>query len=281
MTFVLAEVVKNIKTVVAKVNKMDNKVILILVDGMRPDALIKCGNPFVKELEKISTYTYNGKTVFPSITLPCHYSMTHSVPTDRHGILTNTFVPLARPMIGIFELLKNYGKRCGMYYTWENLRDLYNPGAIDFSKYLSCHEITDDRADTPITDAALVDIEKYNPDFFFLYMGDPDNHGHMNGWMGEDYMYTVDNAVNNIKRVIEKFGDKYNYIILADHGGHDRMHGTDKPEDMTIPLYFIGKSFEKSKIIDDISILDVAPTIADLFGIKKPSDWEGKSVLRR
>ena len=29
---------------------MENKVILISIDGMRPDGLRACGNPYVKEL---------------------------------------------------------------------------------------------------------------------------------------------------------------------------------------------------------------------------------------
>ena len=31
---------------------MKNKVILISIDGMRPDGLLQCGNPFVEELMK-------------------------------------------------------------------------------------------------------------------------------------------------------------------------------------------------------------------------------------
>ena len=32
---------------------MENKVILMSIDGMRPDGLQKCGNPYVLELEKL------------------------------------------------------------------------------------------------------------------------------------------------------------------------------------------------------------------------------------
>ena len=49
---------------------MDNKVILISIDGMRPDGFLNCGNPFIKELMARSTYTLTGSTVFPSVTLP-------------------------------------------------------------------------------------------------------------------------------------------------------------------------------------------------------------------
>ena len=31
---------------------MKNKVILVSIDGMRPDGVMQCGNPFVEELMK-------------------------------------------------------------------------------------------------------------------------------------------------------------------------------------------------------------------------------------
>ena len=49
---------------------MDKKVILISIDGMRPDGLMACGNPFVQELLKLGSYTLDARTVFPSVTLP-------------------------------------------------------------------------------------------------------------------------------------------------------------------------------------------------------------------
>ena len=60
-----------------------NKVILISIDGMRPDGMQKCENPYLDELVKKSSYTFNAQTVYPSITLPCHLSMFHSIPPER------------------------------------------------------------------------------------------------------------------------------------------------------------------------------------------------------
>ncbi len=42
---------------------MSEKVILILVDGMRPDGMMQCGNPFAQKLIENSTYTLNATTV--------------------------------------------------------------------------------------------------------------------------------------------------------------------------------------------------------------------------
>jgi len=85
---------------------MRKKAILISIDGMRPDGLMNCKNPYVDELKKIASYTLYARTVFPSATLPCHMSMFRSVMPERHGTITNTYMPQVRPINGLFEQLK-------------------------------------------------------------------------------------------------------------------------------------------------------------------------------
>jgi len=68
-------------------------------------------------------------------------------------------------------------------------------------------------------------------------------------------------------------------IIHADHGGHDRDHGTERPEDMTISWLIGGARVKKGYLIQrPVSLLDTSPTIAHLMGIPQPSDWEGSAV---
>ena len=40
-----------------------NKVILISIDGMRPDGLKQCKSPYLDELLEKSSYTFNARTV--------------------------------------------------------------------------------------------------------------------------------------------------------------------------------------------------------------------------
>ena len=42
------------------------KVNLILIDGMRPDAFVQCGNPYVQKLLSSSAYSLNARTVYPA-----------------------------------------------------------------------------------------------------------------------------------------------------------------------------------------------------------------------
>lgn len=257
---------------------MRRKVILISIDGMRPDGLKACGNSYVNELEKICSYTYNASSMNPTVTLPCHFSMTHSVTPQRHGILTNTYVPQVRPVDGIFEKINAAGGICAMFYGWEPLRDIVSAGALKFSTYVNAY--MQESGDTVLTDEAEKLITKHKPDFVFLYMVETDEKGgHDNGWMSDEYLKRIYTAIDNTKRMIEKFSNEYSVIIMADHGGHDRMHGTQLPEDTTIPLFFLGPEFKHGNNIKDASLLDIAPTIADIMGVSKDANWEGKSLL--
>ncbi|MBR4289213.1 MAG: alkaline phosphatase family protein [Oscillospiraceae bacterium] len=257
---------------------MKNKVILISIDGMRPDGFLACGNPFAKVMMKIGTYTLNGHTVLPSVTLPCHMSMFHSVPPERHGITTNLYSPMARPINGLFEQIKLYGGICAMYYGWEPLRDVSRPGSLKYAAYLNAY--IEDATDSTLTNLALDRIQQSKPDFIFLYMVETDEKGgHKNGWMSDEYLRYVSAALDNVKRVYEACGQEYTIIVTSDHGGHDRTHGMDIPEDTTIPQFFIGSSFECGKELTGVTILDLAPTIAQIMNIPADSQWEGKSII--
>ena len=166
-----------------------------------------------------------------------------------------------------------------MYYGWEPLRDVSRPGSLKAAEYINAY--TFDNTDAMLTDSALRYIEKMKPDFVFLYMVETDEKGgHDNGWMSEGYLEVVKKAIDNVKRVVEEAGEEYTIIVTADHGGHDRGHGTDMDEDMTIPMFFVGKEFEAGKELHGVSLLDLAPTVVDIMKLSAPREWEGKSVIQ-
>ena len=43
---------------------MNQKVILILADGLRPDAMLSCGNPYGSRLLTLGSYSLEAKTVY-------------------------------------------------------------------------------------------------------------------------------------------------------------------------------------------------------------------------
>lgn len=252
-----------------------NKVILISIDGMRPDGLTACGNPFVKTMMEKGSYAMDARTVMPSVTLPCHMSMFHSVPPERHGITTNLYMPQVRPVNGIMEQVKMLGGICAAFYGWEPMRDVWRPDSAKLSFF--AQRTLEPDVDNVVTDQAIQCIRKYHPDFVYLYQPDTDDTGHDHGWMSEEYLARLSGAIANVEKVLTEFGGEYTVIVTADHGGHARSHGSDLPEDMTIPVFFFGPAFEGGKALEEVSILDIAPTVAAVMGIPAAPEWEGKA----
>lgn len=253
------------------------RVILILVDGMRPDAIFE--NPAARKLAEKSAYTFGGRTVFPSVTLPCHMSLFHSVDPDRHGTTTNTYMPQVRPISGLFDALAQSRKKCAMFYDWEQLRDLGRPGSLARSVFYALGDYGSQEADDMLTDRAVECLMQENMDFLFLYLGAPDVFGHDHGWMSEPYMEGLEAAWKNIYRVLDAVSEEDVVIVTADHGGHGRSHGTQMPEDMTIPFFITGPGVEEGRELARMNIKDIAPTVLKLFGIDAPREWEGSALV--
>lgn len=253
------------------------KVLLISVDGMRPDAL-----PKVKNAQKIiasSAYNMNAQTVMPSVTLPCHMSMFHSVDPGRHGTTTNTYMPQVRPIDGLCEVLMKNKKKNAFFYNWEELRDLSRPASLAHAFFVSGSKLGYEEANKLTANAAIDFLSKVDVDFTFLYFGYPDEAGHAHGWMSDEYFSALENSWAHIDRVMQSLSDDYTVIITADHGGHDRTHGSTMPEDMTIPLMICSKDIKSGEAFDGAAIKDIPPTITKLLGVEPCDEWEGKSLV--
>lgn len=253
------------------------KAVVILVDGMRPDALAQI--PQAQALMKEASYCLDARTVMPSVTLPCHMSLFHSVDPDRHGTTTNIYAPQVRPVKGLCEVLAAAGKTSAFFYNWAELCDLARPGSLTYSYFCKGSDLGYEETNNLVTGEAIRHLKAYEPDFTFLYLGYVDMEGHRHGWMSEPYMHAIENSWENIARLMQSLPEEYTVIVTADHGGHDRIHGTDMPEDMTIPLMLKGTGFEAGKEIQGAGIKDIAPTVAALLGVGPDPEWEGKSLL--
>lgn len=250
---------------------------IILVDGMRPDAIEN--SEVIKNLMKKASYTMEATTVMPSVTLPCHMSLFHSVDPSRHGTTTNIYAPQVRPITGLCEILSAKQKKSAFFYDWEELRDLTRPDSLSFSYFCKGRIEGYNKADAIVTKAAIEYLNNNYTDFAFLYFGSCDMAGHEYGWMSENYMKAIDSSLNNIEKVLEALPQDYTVFITADHGGHDRIHGTELKEDMTIPLFVLGPDFKAGREMQNVSIKDIAPTVTKLLGVEADSEWEGKSLI--
>jgi predicted AlkP superfamily pyrophosphatase or phosphodiesterase len=255
-------------------------VIFIMIDGLRPDAIAAERCPQLVGLINRSSYTFQARSVMPSITLPCHTSIFHSVPPTRHGVTTNDWQPMARPLPGLVEQAHVAGLKCAFFHNWEQLRDLSRPGKLAYT-YFRDNEVVKDleRGDQVIAEEAVRYLNSDRPDFAFIYFGTVDTAGHRFGWMSDGYLQQVAQVDQAVKTVLDALSDETTVCVQADHGGHDRGHGTDMAEDMTIPWLISGPGIRRGYQIEGpVSLLDTAPTLARVLGAKAHADWEGRVI---
>ena len=259
---------------------MNEKVFLILVDGVRPDALLSCGGQWIIDYFRGGTYSFQGRTVFPPVTLPVHISLLYGVEPQKHGVLTNEFFPDDRRVNGLIEVLARHGKRSAFFYCWEQLRDICTAGNhLSYSWFMSWEAYKTMNVDRRATEACKEHIAEFEPDFVFLYHGEADEIGHQYGWMSPEYLDQVRKSCDSIRDILTSVPEDYSIIITSDHGGHGFDHGENIPEDMMIPICFRGKRFAKEER-NGLSILDIPPTITHLLGIEADPSWEGKNVCK-
>jgi predicted AlkP superfamily pyrophosphatase or phosphodiesterase len=259
-------------------NKTKN-VLLVLVDGMRPDGLQQAETPTMDRLVASGSSTLLARTVTPSVSLPCITSLFLGVPPERHGITTNLWMPPARPVPGLMDIIQQSGGQAASFYNWEELRDLSRPGSLQAAFFLrDCYT---PQSDTQLTDLAIKWLRDNPFSFAFVYLGYTDIAGHDHGWMSEQYITAISNADRCIARLLEVLQQDSLVVVTADHGGHDRTHGTDSPEDMLIPLILRGRGLPAGSAIPGlVSILDIAPTICGWLGIDPPREWAGKDLIK-
>ncbi|HEY5902494.1 MAG TPA: alkaline phosphatase family protein, partial [Anaerolineales bacterium] len=62
------------------------RVVIISIDGLRPDAIDAAPMPVLQELLRGGAYSLSAQTVMPSTTLPAHTSMLSGLCPSAHGI---------------------------------------------------------------------------------------------------------------------------------------------------------------------------------------------------
>ncbi len=262
-------------------------VILVSVDGLRPDAIDAFGAATLQRLMREGSYTLSASTIIPSKTLPSHTSMLTGEGPDRHQVLWNNVVSARRKEIdlpNIFSVARARGFRTAAFFSKPKFHPLQVPGTLDYSQ-------------APggwfggwSSDRTMSDVETYlpaaRPHLLFVHLKDPDAEGHRHGWMSAAYgrgVRAADAAVNRLVQLADRtYGaGQYSLIVTADHGGHDKNHGSADPRDVTIPWIAWGRAVRPGVIATrHVTTMDTASTVLWLLGLAEPTDWAGTPVTQ-
>ena len=255
-------------------------VFIVSIDGGKPAVMQKSRMPQLFSLIREGGHTWNAQTIFPSITLVSHTSMLTGLAPEKHKISWNDWQP-AKGMISvptIFGLARAKGHSTALFAGKEKFLHLAVPGT------LSTFSLPGYKAGQ-VADVAARHIEVSRPNLCFIHFADVDGAGHAHGWGSPQQFQAladVDAALGVVYRAIHKAGIARTSVVLisADHGGHDKHHGTNAAEDMTIPWIAWGAGVRRGHTITaPVTTYDTAATALWLLDIPIPEDWDGKPVV--
>jgi arylsulfatase A-like enzyme len=255
------------------------RVLILSLDGLRPDALDPVRTPTILALAQSGAFTMTAQTVHPSATLPAHGSMLSGYDVAQHGLTWNDYIPengfILTPTL--FSLAHDAGLHTEMVVSKEKLVQIATPGTVDEFTYVPGGDYAvAEQAGTAIADGF---------DVLFVHFPGPDTAGHEAGWMSPIYLGTVahtDEAVRRTLAALDSSGLREGTLIVltSDHGGHGELHGSSLPEDMTVPWIVAGPGVVPgTRLSSPVVIYDTAATAEWALGLPLSEDLAGRPVL--
>ncbi len=266
------------------------KVLLIGIDGVRPDVLAEVPTPNIDALAAAGWYTAEARTTTPSVSGPSWSSMLTGVWPAKHGVVDNGFagrdyarypsflarIERARPELATFAAL-----------DWLPLAELPDdpgpllPAGIDTRVAIDGYEHGWAEADGMVAARAVEHLGRADPDALFVYFGNPDETSHRHGSIGAEYRDAIALADRHVGMLVEAVrarpahaGEDWLVLISTDHGRRaDGGHGGDSPEEMTIFILASGPATADWPEPGPAFIVDVAVTALDHLGIRIDPEW--------
>ncbi|TCK60491.1 alkaline phosphatase family protein [Seleniivibrio woodruffii] len=204
-------------------------ILLVSVDALHPDAVSKENSPNIMYLAENGAYSPFATSSNPPKTLISHTVMLTGLQPLENGKTDNAW-QVGEPRVSKPTLLsaaKGRGYETCLIYSKQKLGYLKN-SSTDTEIFAK-----DDAVEKT---AEVLDTSKKQ--FIFLHISGLDTEGPVSGWMSEEY-------VDEFRFIDEQLGALFKkalkspsvlIIVTSDHAGHDKIHGSDHPEDFKRPL---------------------------------------------
>ena len=267
-------------------NTLD-KVLVIGVDGMRPDALQKAATPNIDTLIAEGAYSFGTRTGKYTVSGPGWSNILTGVWEEKHGVKDNSFK----------------GANYGLYPTFFTRVEDFKPdsntqviASLDwFEKWMlpkadeRIYHPFDQEGDKRVAKTGSQLLSQQNVDLMFVYFMGVDEAGHGYGFdpAVPQYITEIEKVdeyvgilIDAMKRRPEYNQERWLTILTSDHGGKGKEHGGVGEEAMKVPLIMHGPAVQKGELVPVPRQVDIAPTVLTYFGIPIRSEWglDGKVI---
>ncbi len=265
-------------------------VLIISIDGLRPDLALLADMPNLRGLLKQGAYTFWAKTTAVAVTLPSHTSMLTGVAPNKHGVEWNRDLPLSEPVYSrvptIFEMATKAGYSAAMVAGKSKFSALAKPGTVTYSEVPEVNAKSNNEA---VVIHAVEMILKNKPDLLFVHFPDVDVVGHSKGWGSAEQLACIektDRQLGELLGALDRAGLRGStfLIISADHGGAGLTHGADDARSRHIPWIAVGPGVRKNFDLTTSAALEVrtedtCATACYLLGLPQAPYFDGRPVM--
>lgn len=288
------------------------RVLIISIDGLRPDLALRAYMPRLRTLCAHGSYTFWAETAAEAYTLPCHVSMLTGVPSEKHGVTWNDYIEdvwpnsptlfelaheagfttaLVSGKMKFITLLKPAGRTASTDYgqqTTSNL--LFQRPSFWASNTLDYFYLPDTEpvSDHDIASEAVRILREHRPDVFFVHLPGVDTAGHGYGWGTPEQIVAIEQADSAVGELLDalaelSLNEQTVLILTADHGGAGLDHTAGDPRAHFIPWIISGpgirRDYDLTLAATSIHIEDTFATACRFLGIQAPDECQGEAVL--
>ena len=253
------------------------KMLLLVIDGCRVDRLADAHTPFLDKLAREGISYDRCSTVYPARTVTGFSSMLTGAPPAVHGMRSN-FVPrLGVRCESVFDVAPG-ARMVGIAH----LVDAFGPHVSTVTAVMPNDEI-----DSALCNKAREVVLADDPDVLVVQTLSVDQTGHFRGSYYDEYLAHIESTDKELESLVgwlaERWGglDGVTIGVLSDHGQGIGIggHGHWTPTERWVPCIWWGHGVPAAPVRDEVSILDVAATLAHRAGVRAPNRSVGACLL--
>ncbi|MDN3018798.1 alkaline phosphatase family protein [Paenibacillus sp. BSR1-1] len=265
----------------ARDSAINEKVIVMVIDGMRKERFEEANTPFLDFLRKNGTDYTRMETVYPARTVVCFSSMFTGTYPFEHGIKSNMVWKLGIKVESVFDSLRKIGKK-GSLLAVAHLVDSFGKDVETYTAVMNNSIV-----DRSIIERAKNIMDEKNPDLQIVQLISTDQTGHSRGVLYDEYIQKIEEADSLIEEYFNWLKEKgkldnYTFIVCADHGQADGIggHGHLDEGERFVPFFMYGPAIEQGKSVEEKhSLVSMASTISYLLGAPFPDKSRGPVLI--
>tara|TARA_B110001454_G_C12702352_1_gene427130 strand:+ start:110 stop:1891 length:1782 start_codon:yes stop_codon:yes gene_type:complete len=254
-------------------------VLMVLVDGWRPDSIAVGYTPTIDSMLPESAYSMAARVEDTTISGSGHSSFLTGVHRDKHNVNGNNFDDHNYEQYPYwFRLLRDSvpDTHRSAYHNWPSMSN----AALDDSVCSGCGDYFQGN-DQTIVDELILDLASKQMNAATLVLDIMDAYGHSTGFnsSNSDYMAGMNQTDLWLGEIMDAIKARSNYqneewmvIISSDHAGTDRGHGYNIPEHRNVPLIIWGAE-SMGEIWPHPDAVDAVPTALHHLGVEIEPAW--------